>query len=127
MAESSSSGISSTMWSVLERNPKAAYIYFGGVAASIVIHATLKGASYFARWKEEDKRRSRTPDSHQQEDRTEQAVSSVLAGAGWGFLNGCVRGWIWPVHVIAVGFVLSSKDMRSESSKDMRSDEKKAE
>ena len=101
-----------TVWTVLGNNPKAAYIYFGGVAASIVIHATLKGMSYFSRWKEEDKRRTRDIGDLNTNDRTE-AVSSVLTGASWGFLQGCVRGWIWPVHAVAFAFVYSSKDFHN--------------
>ncbi len=118
--------VTSSIWTVLEKNPTAAKIYFGGVAASILIHATLKGVSHFSRWKKDDKKKSRDLNVAT-DDRVEGAISSVLTGTGWGFIQGCIRGWIWPVHAVAVAFVLASKEIRDDPVPHQLLSEKKTE
>ena len=81
MAESKSS-----FWSVLENNQKAAYIYFGGVAASIIIHTTFRGIEHWQKAVTQ-KKRGIEPDTN------------TTSGIKRGFVQGLVRGWLWPLHV----------------------------
>lgn len=48
------------------------------------------------------------------EQSVEKQTTVVLNGAGWGFLQGIIRGWIWPIHAVALMFVFGYKryDMR---------------
>jgi len=78
-------------------------IYLAGMAASVVAHATFKGAQSFTAW-----RQNRGP-TNDNGSETEEALSAVLSGIGWGFLRGCFRSPIWPVELISLAAVLALK------------------
>lgn len=94
----------------MEQHPVATKIYLGGVVISVLAHSVLKGAKYFSAWKT-------TQRNVPTEDRVESAVSATLTGTAWGFVQGSIRGWIWPVHVITLAIVFTSKDVHSNSLK----------
>lgn len=76
----------SSFWSVLENNQKAAYIYFGGVAASIIIHTTFRGIEHWQK-------------AVNQKNRGIEPATTTTSGIKRGFVQGLVRGWLWPIHV----------------------------
>ena len=87
-----------------EQNPVLTTVYAGGMVLSILAHSCFKASKFHSEWK---KKSSHLVD---EDSKTEAALTTVLQGAGVGFLRGLVTCAIWPVEATAVVYVTLSKD-----------------
>lgn len=81
--------------------------YLAGVACSVGLHAILRAERSLTRHIKER--------PHSNDESIEPEVSAALHGAGWGFLQGLIRGWIWPVHAITLAAVFGMKKRRENA------------
>ena len=95
-----------------QENPILATVYVGGMAASILAHSCFKASKFHSEWK---KKSAHLVD---EDSKTEAALTTVLQGAGVGFLRGLVTCSIWPVEATAVVYVTLSKDSLKGPKKD---------
>lgn len=96
----------SSVSNFVSEHPTSIKIFVGGAVCSILAQACIKASQALVEWKKNEK--DKCPIDH----RTEAAVGAVLAGVGKGFVKGLVTAPIWPVHLVAVGYVLSVKDIQ---------------
>lgn len=101
-----------------------AQFYLGGVAVSVVFHSVLRAVRSHTEFvRERELKRGRGAGN---DDDIEPEITATLHGAGWGFLTGVWRGWIWPVHVVAGTFVLGAKKVRERRCRALEEEGKKA-